>query len=399
MTMKTPAAEGGTPVRSDFLPFARPCIEEADIDLVVETLRSGWLTVGPKTHDFQRRVAEYVGVESAAALNSCTAGLHLAMVALGIGPGDEVILPTIDFASGANTVCHLGATPVLVDVDPETICVTPDILEAAITDRTRLLMPVHFAGRPCDMDGIMELARARGLKVLGDAAHAIGADIGGRRIGSMADITSFSFYVTKGITTGEGGAVTSTDPDLTARIALLGLHGMSSDAWKRYSDRGPWYYEVLEAGYKYNMSDMQAALGLSQIDRVDVFREHRREIADAYTEAFTPNPCVTPPAAYADGHHAWHLYPIQIDVDTLSIDRDQFIKHLLEEGVGVSVHFIPLHTHPYYRKLLGHPQGSFPVAERYFERAVSLPIYPSMTQKDVSDVIEAVDKLTSYYRR
>ena len=174
---------------------------------------------------------------------------------------------------------------------------------------------------------------------------------------------------------------------------------MSSDAWKRYSDRGPWYYEVLAAGYKYNMSDMQAALGLSQIDRVDTFRERRREIADAFTEAFTPNPCVTPPAPYADGHHAWHLYPIQIDVDALSLDRDQFIKHLLEEGVGVSVHFIPLHYHPYYRKLLGHGQGSFPVAERYFDRAISLPIYPSMTQSDVSDVIEAVDKLTSYYRR
>ncbi len=399
MTTKTPAAEGGTPVRDNFLAFARPCIEAADIELVVETLRSGWLTVGPRTHDFQRRVAEYVGVESAAALNSCTAGLHLAMVALGIGPGDEVILPTIDFVSGANTVCHLGATPVLVDVDAETICVTPNIFEAAITDRTRLLMPVHFAGRPCDMDGIMELARTRGIKVLGDAAHAIGADIGGRRIGSMADATSFSFYVTKGITTGEGGAVTSTDPDLTARIALLGLHGMSSDAWKRYSERGPWYYEVLEAGYKCNMSDMQAALGLSQIDRVDTFRERRREIADAYTAAFAQDPSITPPAAYLDGHHAWHLYPIQIDVDALSIDRDQFIKQLVEEGIGVSVHFIPVHYHPYYRKLLGLERGSFPVAEHYFERAVSLPIYPSMTSGDVDDVIEAVRKLTSYHRR
>ena len=399
MTTKTPAAEGGTPVRDEFLPFARPCIEAADIELVVETLRSGWLTVGPKTHEFQRRIAAYVGVGSAAALSSCTAGLHLAMVALGIGPGDEVILPTIDFASGANTVCHLGATPVLVDVDAETICATPEIFDAAITDRTRLLMPVHFGGRPCEMDGIMELARARGVKVLGDAAHAIGADIGGRRIGSIADVTSFSFYVTKGITTGEGGAVTSTDPDLTARIALLGLHGMSSDAWKRYSDRGPWYYEILEAGYKYNMSDVQAALGLSQLDRVDAFRERRHEIADAFTAAFTSNPSVKPPASYTHGRHAWHLYPIQIQTDALSVDRDQFIRHLMEEGVGASVHFIPLHYHPYYRTTLGLSQGSFPVAERYFERAISLPIYPSMTPDDVADVIEAVDKLTSYYRR
>ncbi len=399
MTTKTPAAEGGTPVRDEFLPFARPCIEEADIELVVETLRSGWLTVGPKTHEFQRRVAAYVGVDSAAALNSCTAGLHLAMVALGVGPGDEVILPTLDFASGANTVCHLGAKPVLVDVDDETLIVTPEILDAAITERTRVLMPVHFAGRPCDMDGIMSLARARGLKVLGDAAHAIGADIGGRKIGSMADVTSFSFYVTKGITTGEGGAVTSIDPDLTARIALLGLHGMSSDAWKRYSDRGPWYYEVLEAGYKYNMSDMQAALGLSQLGRIDEFQRRRREIADAYTAAFSGNALVTPPPLYADGCHAWHLYPIRIDLEGLSIDRDQFIRHLLEEGIGVSVHFIPVHYHPYYRGALGLGPGSFPVTEHYFGRAISLPIYPSMTEGDVHDVIEAVDKLTTFHRR
>jgi len=399
MTKKTPAAEGGAPVRDRFLPFARPCIEETDIDLVIETLRSGWLTVGPKTHEFQRRVAEYVGVESAAALSSCTAGLHLAMVALGIGEGDEVIVPTIDFVSGANTICHLGAKPVLVDVDPVTLCVTPEILKSAITDRTRLLMPVHFAGHPCDMDGIMDLARARGIKVLGDAAHAIGADIGGRRIGSIADVTSFSFYVTKGITTGEGGAVTSTDPDLTARIALLGLHGMSSDAWKRYSDRGPWYYEVHEAGYKYNMNDIQAALGLAQLDRVDGFRERRREIADAFTAAFATNPLVSPPAQFEGGHHAWHLYPIRIDTDSLAIDRDRFIHQLLEEGIGVSVHFIPVHYHPYYRKTLGHAPGDFPVAEAYFERAISLPIYPSMTDEDVGDVIEAVNRLTTFHRR
>jgi dTDP-4-amino-4,6-dideoxygalactose transaminase len=399
MTTRTPAAEGGAPVRDEFLPFARPSIERADIDAVVETLRSGWLTVGPKTHEFQRRIASYVGVESAAALSSCTAGLHLAMVALGVGAGDEVILPTIDFVSGANTVCHLGARPVLVDVDPETQCVTPDILDAAITERTRVLMPVHFAGRPCDMDAIMSLARARGLKVVGDAAHAIGSDIRGRKVGSIADATSFSFYVTKGITTGEGGAVTSIDPDLTARVALLGLHGMSSDAWKRYSDRGPWYYEVLEAGYKCNMSDMQAALGLAQLDRIDAFRERRREIADAFTSAFTANPLITPPKAYVDGHHAWHLYPIQIEIEALSIDRDQFIRGLLEEGIGVSVHFIPVHYHPYYRKSLGFGPGSFPVAERYFERAISLPIYPSMTASDVEDVIEAVDRLTAFYGR
>jgi len=399
--MKTdlPAAEGGRAVRKDFLPFARPSIGCAEIDSVVDTLRSGWLTVGPRTREFEEVVARYIGVPAAAALHSCTAGLHLGMVVLGVGEGDEVVLPALNFAAAANMIIHRGARPILVDIDPETLNADSSRLAAAITDRTKLLLPLHFAGRPTDIDAIMELARERDLKVLADGAHAISATIDGKRIGSMADATSFSFYVTKGITTGEGGIVTSPDQEVTDRIRRLALHGMSSDAWKRYSDRGPWYYEILEAGFKYNMNDVQAALGLCQMERVDEFREARTAIAHVYNQGLADDDLVRTPPEFARGHHAWHLYTLQIDTEGLTIGRDQYIRALLEEGIGVSVHFIPLHYHPFFRDHLGLKNGSFPVAEAYFERAVSLPIYPGMSSDDVSDVIHSVRKLTRYYRR
>jgi dTDP-4-amino-4,6-dideoxygalactose transaminase len=399
MRSDLPAAEGGHAVRESFLPFARPSIGNAEIDAVIETLRSGWLTVGPRTREFERVVADYVGVPGAAALHSCTAGLHLAMVVLGLEAGDEVVLPALNFAAAANMIIHLGARPVLIDIDPETLNADAARMAAAVTERTKLLLPLHFAGRPTDIDAVIDLAEARGLRVLADGAHAISATLDGRKIGSMADATSFSFYVTKGITTGEGGIVTSPDPEITDRIRRLSLHGMSSDAWKRYSDRGPWYYEVLEAGYKYNMNDVQAALGLCQMERVDEFRTARERIAEAYREGLADDDAVRTPSRFDRGRHAWHLYTIQVEPGLLTIGRDQFIRALLDEGIGVSVHFIPLHYHPYFRDRLGLGPGSFPATEAYFERAVSLPIYPSMTEGDVSDVIEAVRKLTRYYRR
>lgn len=399
MRDKTPAAEGGAPVRASFLPFARPSIGETEIFEVVETLKSGWLTVGPRTREFERVLADYVGVDDAAAVNSCTGGLHLSMVVLGVERDDEVVIPALNFASAANHIVHLGARPVLVDVDPETLNVTAELVERAITPRTRLVVPVHFGGRPCPMKEIVSLAHERGVKVLGDAAHAIGADCSGQKVGSMADATAFSFYVTKGITTGEGGMVTATEPGLVDKVRTLALHGMSRDAWKRYADRGPWYYEIREAGYKYNMNDIQAALGLTQMLRADEFREAREAIAHAYDVGFFDVDEVTVPAPFRQGKHAWHLYPIQIDFDALRISRDQFINHLLDEGIGVSVHFIPLHYHPFYRDRLGHTRGDFPSSEHYFARAISLPIYPSMTETDIEDVVEAVRKLIAYYKR
>lgn len=394
-----PAAEGGAPVRTEFLPFARPSIGEREIESVVETLKSGWLTVGPRTREFEGAVAAYVGVERAAAVHSCTAGLHLAMILLGVGGGDEVILPALNFAAAPNMVVHLGAEPVLVDVDPETLNVDAEIVSAAATGRTKLVIPLHFAGRPCPVGDILEAAEAGGYKVLGDGAHAFGADIGGRRVGSMAHATSFSFYVTKGITTGEGGIVTSPDPSMAERIGRLSLHGMSSDAWKRYTARGPWYYEILEAGYKYNMNDIQAALGLSQLERADEFRDERARIARAYGAALEGRDDIELPPDFDAGRHAWHLYPVQVVTDALTIDRDAFIRCLREEGIGVSVHFIPLHYHPFYRGRLDYEVGSFPATEAYFSRAVSLPIYPSMSDEDVADVVRAITKLLSYYKR
>jgi dTDP-4-amino-4,6-dideoxygalactose transaminase len=399
MKANLPAREGGAPVRSEFLPFARASIGPKEIESVVKTLESGWLTLGPRTREFEKVVAEYVGVDEAAGVHSCTAGLHLAMVVLGVSPGDDVVLPALNFAAGPNMVLHLGAQPVLADVDPETLNVTAETLERVMTDRTRLLMPVHFAGRPCDMLEIVDLAHARGARVLGDAAHAIGADRRGRRVGSTADATSFSFYVTKGITTGEGGMVTSPDPAVATRIRRLALHGMSSDAWKRYGERGPWYYEILEAGYKYNMNDIQAALGLCQMERIDEFREARNRIARIYREGFASLDVITLPSEYSDGHHAWHLFPVQLSLEAVRLSRDDFIQSLLDERIGVSVHFIPVHYHPFYRERLGYARGAFPATERYYERAVSLPIYPSMTDADAADVVEAVTKVLRFYRR
>lgn len=399
MKRTLPAVEGGEPVRESALPFALPTIGEKEIAEVVETLKSGWLTVGPRTKRFEEMVAGYIGVMGAAALSSCTAGLHLGMIVLGVGEGDEVILPALNFIAGPNCAIHLGATPVLVDVDPETLSVTPEILAAAITERTKLVVPVHFGGRPIDIDGIMEVARSRGVAVLGDAAHAMGADYGERRVGSVADATSFSFYVTKGITTGEGGILTSPNADLAHRVGVLSLHGMSSGAWNRYSERGSWFYEVHEPGYKYNMSDLEAAIGIHQMEKVDEFRERREKIARVFDNGLRTEEAIRVPPWCDSNSHAWHLYPIRLRPDLLKIDRDAFVRSLGDEGIGASVHFIPIHYHGYYSKRLDYGRGSFPVTEAFFQQAVSLPIYPSMSDDDANDVVEAVRKLIDYYRK
>lgn len=400
MKTELPAAEGGSRVRETFLPFARPSVGEEEIREVVDTLRSGWLTVGPKTRAFERALAGYLGVPKAAALSSCTAGLHLGMIVLGVREGDEVALPALDFVSGANCVVHLGARPVLVDVDPDTLTAGPEQFEGAVSDRTSLLMPVHYGGRPCDMDAILDLARRRGVRVLADAAHAIGASYGdGRQVGSVADASSFSFYVTKGITTGEGGAFTSPDEALVERVGMLSLHGMSAGAWNRYSSKGTWFYDVLEAGHKYNMSDIQAAIGVRQIERVDGFRKRRHAIAEFYSRELAGLEAVKTPAACDHGVHAWHLYPVRVDGSALRVGRDELIAALRDEGIGTSVHFIPVHYHRYYSELLGLGPGSLPVTESFFEQAVSLPIYPAMTDEDAADVVSALAKLIRFYKR
>ena len=389
------------PVRTDFLPFNLPDIGEAEIEEVVRTLRSGWITTGPKTKEFERLFREYVGCGHAIAVSSCTAGLHLALVAGDIGQGNEVITTPLTFCATANVVVHRGAVPVFADVREEDLNIDPEEIEKKITPRTKAIIPVHLAGRPCAMDEILDIARQHDLLVIEDAAHAVGARYRGRMIGSIGDVTAFSFYATKNLTTAEGGMVTTDDAKLAERMRLLSLHGISRDAWKRYSADGSWYYEVLEAGYKYNMTDIQAALGIHQLRRLEDFIRVRRRYAEMYTSAFAEMPEIIAPSLEVEpgSRHAWHLYIIRIVKGALRIGRDRFIEELRAENIGASVHFIPLHLQPYYRDRYGYRRGDFPVAEAAYEGLISLPLYTTMTEEDVGDVIRAVKKIVARHRR
>lgn len=381
-------------MRTRFLPFCLPQIGDEEVDEVVHSIRSGWVTTGPKVRRFEEDFANYVGSAHAIAVNSCTAALHLSLAACGVGPGDEVILPTMTFCATANVVVHLGATPVLVDTDEHgLICVRA--IERAITGRTKAIIPVHYAGQSCALEEILALAQAANLDVVEDAAHAIGTSYRGCKIGTHGKTTAFSFYATKNMTTGEGGMVTTADESIASRLRTLSLHGMSKDAWKRYSSTGSWFYEVNEAGYKYNMTDIQASMGIHQLRRLTGFIARRREIAERYDRAFQNIPEIKTPVALPDRGHAYHLYPINLRMEMLTIDRGQFIEELKRRNIGSSVHFIPLHQLPRYRSTRGE---RFPVADRFFDGLLSLPLYPAMTDDDVGDVISAVDDIVQQHR-
>ena len=388
-------------MNKEFLPFHAPDIGEAEVQAVVETLRSGWLTTGPQVKQFEEEFARYVGCRQAVAVNSGTAALHLALEAVGIGEGDEVILPTMTFAATAEVVLYLHAWPVLVDCRQDTLNLDPDQLEQAITPRTKAIIPVHFGGHPCDMGRILEIARAHHLAVIEDAAHALPARCGGKMVGTIGDITCFSFYATKTITTGEGGMATTERPAWAERMRLMSLHGISKDAWKRYTAAGSWDYEILSPGYKYNLTDVAAALGTQQLRRCDRFWQQRQYYAELYHNGFADVPeIIVPPLLISEGHqHAWHLYVIQLELERLRIDRRQFIELLKQQHIGASVHFIPLHLHPYYRENFGYYRGDFPNASAVFERIVSLPLYPKMTEMDVQNVIETVKTIIRQHRR
>jgi len=385
--------------RTTFLPFALPHITEAEIDEVVDTLRSGWLTTGPKTRRFEREFAARVDAPYALAVNSATAAMHLALDAVGLQAGDEVIVPVYTFTATAEVVLYFRAKPVFVDVDPITCNLDPRELEKHITPRTRAIMVVHIAGLPAEMDDILAVAHAHGLPVIEDAAHAFPAKYRGRTIGSISDLTAFSFYATKTLSTGEGGMLTTARPEYAERASMMTLHGISRDAWKRYTAEGTWYYEVLQAGFKYNMTDIAASLGLHQLARSEELLERRRAIASRYTEVFSQWPELETPPNPSHVEHAWHLYLLRLHLDRLTIGRDAFIEALVKANIGTSVHFIPLHLHPFYSTTYQLSPADFPMALQGYLRTLSLPIYPGMTDEDVEDVIAAVEEIVAAHKK
>jgi len=380
-------------MRKDFLVFGNPLIEQPEIDEVVDSLKSGWIGTGPKVKRFEELFSSYKGVKNSVALNSCTAALHLAMRVIGIKQGDEVIVPTMTFAATANTVIHAGGKPVLADCEKDTMNLDPKDLERKITKKTKAIIPVHFAGRPCNMDAIMAIAQKNNLKVIEDCAHAIESEYHGKKTGTFGDIGCFSFYVTKNIVTGEGGMAITNNEDYANQIKILALHGMSKDAWKRFSDEGYKHYQVVDSGYKYNMMDIQAAIGIHQLGRIDRYWKRREEIWNKYNEAFRDLPVFLPAPVEPNTRHAYHLYTLLIDTERAKVTRDQFLDEMTKRNIGVGVHYIALHLHPFYQKTFGYKAGDFPNAEWISERTVSIPLSPKLTDADAQDVIEAVQDI------
>jgi len=384
---------------NEFLPFHVPEIGPEEIRSVVETLESGWLTSGSKVKRFEENFSRFIGCQYSVAVNSCTAALHLALEAVGVAEGDEVIVPTMTFTATAEVVLYFKAKPVLVDCRPNSFNIDPERLERAITAKTKAIIPVHFGGQSCDMERILQIARKHKLYVIEDAAHALPAKYHGKTIGTIGDITCFSFYATKTITTGEGGMATTQNPEWAARMRMMSLHGISHDAWKRYTKEGSWYYEVVQPGFKYNLTDIGAAIGIEQLKKCDAFVDARTRIAATYDQRFSDLYEIETPVCEPDVQHAWHLYVIQLDLERLKINRDQFIETLKEQGIGTSVHFIPLHLHPYYRDKFSYVPDDFPKATEIYQRIISLPIYPKMTESQVDHVVQAVSKTVQRYRR
>jgi len=393
------ALDGGEPYRPSWLPFHKPCIEEDEIAEVVETLRGGWLTTGPRAKRFEREFADYVGATYAVAVNSATAAMHLALEAIGIRPGDEVIVPAYTFTATAEVVLYFGATPVIVDVDPVNMLIDPAAVEAAITPRTKAIMPVDLAGVPCEYDALRVIARRHNLVLLADSAHAIPTRYKDEMVGTIADITAFSFYVTKPLATGEGGMLVTNNQQWAERAQLMSLHGMSRDAWKRHTSEGSWFYEVVAPGFKYNMTDVAAALGLRQLTKQERFLAERQTIVKRYQAAFSTMSELETPSVPAHTDSAWHLYVLKLHLDRLTADRAEIIKAINAENIGTSVHFIPLHLHPAYRERYGFTPESFPVAHHEYRRVISLPIWPGMSDSDVDDVIGGVQKVVRHFRR
>jgi dTDP-4-amino-4,6-dideoxygalactose transaminase len=386
-------------LREKFLPFSIPTIEEDEINEVVDSLKSGWITTGPKVKRFEEEFKSYVGATYAVPLSSATAGLHLVMLALGLGPGDEVITTPMTFAATVSMIVRSGGKPVLADIEPGTLNIDAAKVREKITEHTRAIIPVHFAGQPCDMDAIFSLAKEFNLRVIEDAAHAVGTEYKGKRIGSLDSVSVFSFHPIKNITTGEGGMVCTPDEALAEEISLMKFHGMSREAWKRYESSGTPNYDIMLPGFKYNMMDIQAALGIHQLAKLDTFISRRTEIARFYNTAFSEvEEIKIPQPVRWDHRHAWHLYTPLIRIEKLAIDRDRFMEELKKENIGTGLHFKAVHHHPYYKKSLAIPPGELANADYASDRILSLPLFPRMTMEDARDVVDAVKSVIARNR-
>lgn len=382
-----------------YIPLSAPVLEKEEKKAVTEALSSGWVTLGPKTAEFEDVFRTYIGARYAVAVSSATAGIHLACIAAGVGPGDEVIAPAFTFAATINPVIHVGAKPVLVDIRKDTYNIDVSLIEKAITKKTKAIIPVHYAGQAADMDPIISLAKKYNLIVIEDAAHALGTTYKGKTIGSFGDMSVFSFHPIKNITTGDGGMVTTSNEDYDKNIRLNRLHGMNKEAWKRFTQAGSWYYEITSAGFKYNMTDISAVIGIEQMKKLNKFLFKRREYARMYTDEFMTIDEIRTPYIDPNGEHSWNLYSVLLDISKLSISRDAFIEELKKFSIGASVYFLPLHMHPYYRDTYGFQKGQFPNAEWVYERILSLPLSPKMAESDVRYVARIVKKLIHELRK
>lgn len=386
-------------MNKDYLLFHKPFISEEEINEMVDTLRSGWLSMGPKTIKFEEEFTKYIGAKKSVAVNSWTAAGHLTLEAFGIEKGDEVIVPTMTFPATAEIVCYFGAKPVIVDVEEDTLNISLKEIEKAITPKTKAIIPVHYGGQPCDLDEIQEIADHYKLKVLEDAAHSLPATYKGKKIGTISDVTCFSFYATKTLSTGEGGMICTNNEEIAERCAIMRLHGINRDAWKRYSEAGSWYYEVVAPGFKYNFTDLQASLGIPQLKKVDAMWQSRQSIAYRYNQALKNLDLITLPTIKNDRESSWHLYPIRLNLEMLTKNRAQIIEELKKLNIGVGVHFMPVHQHLYYSETFNLDDKNFPVASSSFPRLMSLPIYPGMSDQSVEKVINTLTDLLNQYRR
>ncbi len=398
MPLEILAIHGGTPVREKLLPYGRQSLDDADVQAVVEVLKSDWLTTGPKVGEFEERFSAWVEAKYAVSFSSGTAALHAAAFAAGLGPGDEAIATPMTFCATANCVLYQGAKPVFADVSADTLNLDPGEVAKKLSSRTKAILAVDYAGHPADLDALLAVTQQRGIPLIEDACHALGANYRGKRVGGIADMTVFSFHPVKHLTTGEGGMVTTNDATLAETLRRFRNHGISSEARQRQAS-GQWYYEMVMLGFNYRLTDIACALGLSQLTKLRANLARRREIAAHYTAAFRAVPGLIPPSVRAEVNPAWHLYPIRIDLAKLTVDRGQIFCALRAENIGVNVHYIPVHLHPYYRAQFGHRDGECPVAEAAYERLISLPMFHGMTDEDVGDVVRAISKVISYYAR